>query len=108
VLDAICVVMYNNENFPITSESKRIYRETEGGQKLMCEIMERIVMDERIQGKQEDIIELLEDCGSVSDALEKAITYQTDIPTLKKWIKIAAKVSTIEEFESEIGLAPTR
>lgn len=41
---------YNNK-FPITSGSKRRYKETEEGQQVMCEIMERIAKEEREEGK---------------------------------------------------------
>lgn len=41
---------YNNK-FPITSDSKRRYKETEEGQQVMCEIMERIAKEEREEGK---------------------------------------------------------
>ena len=40
---------YNNK-FPITSDSKRRYKETEEGQQTMCEIMERIAKEEREEG----------------------------------------------------------
>ena len=43
---------YNNK-FPITSGSKRRYKETEEGQQTMCEIMERIAMEERSEGREE-------------------------------------------------------
>ena len=39
-----------NSKFPVTSESKRRYKETEGGQQIMCEIMERIATEERAEG----------------------------------------------------------
>ena len=41
---------YNNK-FPITSGSKRRYKETEEGQQVMCEIMESIAKEEREEGK---------------------------------------------------------
>ena len=41
---------YNNK-FPITSGIKRRYKETEEGQSRMCEIMERIVKEERLEEK---------------------------------------------------------
>ena len=41
---------YNNK-FPITSGSKRRYKETKEGQQVMCEIMERIAKEEREEGK---------------------------------------------------------
>ena len=42
-----------NDRFPITSGSKRRYKETEEGQKVMSEIMERIAKEERNEGRIE-------------------------------------------------------
>lgn len=42
-----------NSKFPVTSGSKRRYKETEEGQQIMCEIMERIAMEERNEGRLE-------------------------------------------------------
>lgn len=42
-----------NSKFPITSGSKRRYKETEEGQQIMCEIMERIAREERREGRKE-------------------------------------------------------
>lgn len=43
---------YSNK-FPITSDSKRRYKETEEGQNIMCEIMEKIAKEERNEGRME-------------------------------------------------------
>ena len=42
-----------NPKFPVTSERKRWYKESEEGQKSMCEIMERIAAEERREGREE-------------------------------------------------------
>ena len=46
-----------NHKFPITSDRKRRYKETEVGQKVMCEIMEKIAKEERDEGRNEGRIE---------------------------------------------------
>jgi hypothetical protein len=56
------------------------------------------------EGKQEDIIELLEDCGEVNDGLRKLICSQKDLEVLKRWHKAASRADSIEKFENEIGL----
>lgn len=58
----------------------------------------------RIEGKAEDIIALLEDIGIPSDSLQNIIMSETDVDLLKKWLKLAAKSQTIEEFEAKAGL----
>ncbi len=49
-----------NSKFPITSGSKRRYKEPEEGQKVMCEIMEKIVAEstERINTLNSILIDL--------------------------------------------------
>ena len=58
----------------------------------------------RAEGKAEAVMELLEDIGEFSDSLKKLIREQTDDKVLQKWLKAAAKVDSIEEFERSIGL----
>ena len=58
----------------------------------------------RAQGKAESIIDFLNDIGKLPDSLENLIMEQTDAQTLQKWLKLAAKASSIEEFEKTIGL----
>lgn len=54
------------------------------------------------KGKSEDILELLEDYGSVSEELIEKISTEQNIDVLKKWLKLAAKVSSIEEFTQKM------
>ena len=60
--------------------------------------------DGKTKGKAEDVIELLEDLGDLSDSLKACIMEQTDLELLKKWHKAAAKAKSIEEFEEAIEL----
>ena len=53
-------------------------------------------------GKQNDIIELLDDIGEVSEALKAKIRKEENRDILKKWLKLAAKAETVEEFEKKI------
>ena len=45
----------------------------------------------RAESKAEDIIELLEDVGEVPNALRSQIMEQTDLVTLNRWLKLAAR-----------------
>lgn len=54
------------------------------------------------QGKVEDILELLEEYGSIPKHLSEKISAQQDVEILKKWHKLAAKVSSIEEFTEKM------
>ncbi len=56
------------------------------------------------QGKAMDILELLSELGEVPDALRNIIESKKDIETLSKWLKLAAKSTTIKEFETAMQL----
>lgn len=58
----------------------------------------------REEGKAEAIIDFLNDIGELPDSLENLIMKQTDAQTLQKWLKLAARAGSIEEFEKTIGL----
>ena len=74
---------------------------------MKMEERERIIRDEGKQlgimtGKMEDILELLEDKGEVPEKVKTEIFAETDLEVLKKWLRLAAKSETIEEFCKEI------
>ena len=46
--------VYNNEKFPLTSAGKHRYRETEEGQNVMCEIVEKIKLEAKQEGRTEE------------------------------------------------------
>lgn len=52
-----------------------------------------------------DILELLEECGEVPESLHGKIEAEADIEILKKWLKLAARVDSIEEFQTRMGEA---
>lgn len=51
-----------------------------------------------IEGRTEAILELLEETGTVPEALRKKILAEKDLELLKKWNRLAAKAATIVEF----------
>lgn len=51
-----------------------------------------------LQAKQEDILELLEDFGEIPESLSMKICEETNLDTLKRWHKLAAKTDSIEQF----------
>ncbi len=53
----------------------------------------------RSEGKAESTIELLEEVGTVSIDLKEKIMSQKDMDVLTRWLKLSAKVSSVEEFE---------
>ena len=70
----------------------------------MCSSFERLLNKEKAEDRAEAVIELLEVLGELSDSLRNCIMEQTDLELLRKWLKVAAKAESIEEFERVIGL----
>ena len=56
----------------------------------------------RTEGKSLDIIELLQYCEPVPEALQDRILGEKDPETLKKWLKLAASVNSLEEFQKNM------
>ncbi|MDQ2085352.1 hypothetical protein RBH29_02725 [Herbivorax sp. ANBcel31] len=57
----------------------------------------------KIEGKVEDILELLEDLGSVPESLAAKIKDQKDLATLSKWHKLASKSDSLNDFEEKMN-----
>lgn len=55
-----------------------------------------------MNGRKEDILDLLEELGSIPEYIRKEILKQEDEKTLKKWLKFAAKAESIEAFCGKI------
>ena len=55
-----------------------------------------------LQGKQQDIIELLEEYAPVSEELVARIHAECDLSILKTWLQYAAKSTSLEEFLEKI------
>ena len=78
---------------------------------MKMEEREQIIRDEGVEfgkqigiinGKIESVLELLEDKGEVPEKVKTEIFAETDLEVLKKWLRLAAKSETIEEFCKEI------
>ena len=52
----------------------------------------------KVEGKASSILELLAETGPVPENLQKRVMEQTEETVLSKWLKLAAKSSSIEEF----------
>ena len=55
-----------------------------------------------MRGKQDSILELLQERGSVGEALEQKIKGETDVEVLKKLLKLAGRSGSIAEFEAQL------
>jgi hypothetical protein len=81
-----------NDKFPKTSDGKRRYKETEGGLNAMCDIMEKIAKEERMEGiaegKLETLFELVKDgILTISDAAQRAKMSETVFTENMKKVK---------------------
>ena len=78
----------------------------------MCKALEDLyndgVLEGKIEGKIEgmvlSILDFLSDYGIVSDSLKDKISSETDIEVLRKWTKLSARVSSVEEFEQKMNI----
>lgn len=57
----------------------------------------------KAEGKAEDIIELLEDFGAVPEELRDTIMQEQDLSVLKNWLKLAARVGSLEQFLNQMN-----
>jgi hypothetical protein len=57
-----------------------------------------------LRTKREDILELLEDVGNISDDVKALVESEEDFDILKKWHKIAARVGSIDEFMDKVRI----
>ena len=69
-------------------------------------LWQEILSDERAEGKAEgkaeDIIELLEELGTISEELKEKVMSETNLNTLRRWLKQAAKAESIEQFMQQM------
>ncbi len=81
-----------------------VKRSREMGDRFM--LLELMLQDERregrVEGKVEEIISFLEDLSAVPGELREKIESEKDLSVLKRWLKLAAKADSIEQFISEM------
>ena len=103
--------VFSNSEFSdkIKMEVERIKRSSDVRREFMAlylhdEDIRRDSLEQgKIEAKQDDILELLEDEGKITRELKEKIRKQSDFEILSKWLKLAARSTSIEEFESQIG-----
>lgn len=48
----------------------------------------------------QNVLELLEDCGKIPDELRKRVLSERNLEVLVRWLKLAARTGSVEEFQS--------
>lgn len=75
----------------------------EGRDVALCTALEEMIrageMRGKTEGKAEDILELLEELGFVSEELQKRIMGEKNLEVLKKWHIQAARVGSVKRFQ---------
>lgn len=56
----------------------------------------------RIVGHRESVLEFLTELGSVPKELQETISRETDLEQLKRWVKLAARVESLDQFVAEM------
>ena len=69
---------------------------------LFEELLEMERRQTKLTERIETILEFLEELGTIPDDLKQCIISEDDLDVLKDWLKIAARATTIEEFEQNM------
>ena len=56
----------------------------------------------KAEGKAESILELLENLGNISEYLRTRVMAEKDLQILSKWLKLAARVDSIDVFRERM------
>ncbi len=78
-------------------------KESEKWEDVHMSIYSEAMEEGLIRGRQESILELLEDYGPVGAELQQKIMTETDVEILKKFCKLAGRVNSVEEFEAQFN-----
>lgn len=65
-------------------------------------LFEELIREERLEAIAETVLEFLQEIGEVPKELQEKIMNQMDKKVLKKWVKLAAKAETIEQFQQQM------
>lgn len=78
------------------------YRKEDAEEMNMCRAFEEMIQEGKLEGKIETLIDFLSVKGKVSEELKKKLSEQENPEVVEKWIKLAARTSSIEEFEKNM------
>ena len=72
-------------------------------------LLEEMMRNEKQEGRQEIAVQFLLDSlnskFSVSTALSKKISSETDMNKLQSWFQLSLKVTSLEDFEKNMDIA---
>ena len=67
-------------------------------------VLEEGIARGRLESKKEDILDLLEDIGTIPDYIEQVIRKETNLDKLNLFLKLAARSESFETFCKKAGL----
>ena len=71
-------------------------------EQVLADIGQERYEEGKAEGKAEDILDLLGECGEVPVDLKEIILSEKDPETLKRWLKFAARADSIEAFKKRM------
>ena len=54
--------------------------------------------ESKAEGKAEDVVDLLSELGPVPEKILQRIMEETNLETLKRWLKTAARADSLQQF----------
>ena len=97
---------YKTKTFPRIVERVKHFKIQKRGVKIMCEIADRIREEGReegvLEGMVKAIVELLEELGQVPKRIVELIEAEGNLSVLSRWLKSAARATSIAEFEANM------
>ena len=64
----------------------------------MCQAIEELIEEGRIEGQKKVLLEMLKELGDIDDVIRKKIQKENDSNNIMEWCKIAMKIKTISDF----------
>ena len=96
---------FNDEFVAKLQESVRNIKESREMEERFM-LFQELLRDERVEGRIEgranSVLLLLEEKGVISEELQEKIMCEKDTEVLKRWLKLAAKVDSVEQFLEEM------
>ena len=74
-------------------------KEKEEWENMSMSIYKQGIEQGLLRGKQEGILDLLQDYGPVGEELRQKIMTETDTEILRNWLKLAGRAGSIEAFQ---------
>ena len=96
-------ILVKDERIERLDEIVTEVKESEEWEEVHMGIYSQAMEQGLIRGRQEDILDILEDYGTVGEELRQKIMQETDAELLRSWHRLAGRVKSVEEFEARLN-----